>query len=348
MTEHVITSASSNPAAARFIPGCLLTPFGWAAQPLTAMIAAEPTLLPHIFQLDRPRMHVIALALAHLESEAVPEIGPVLLRRSVRQVLDRVLGRPVLGLRRVLNRLPFAVLQAENYRRLVGLLDDAESSKLLRHHADTELNDSTIEVLYQIPKQLRSAVIAVVGFVPDLDRLADGLRLLVSRGAAPSFDALVADLAARRQPDQFVARVKQLVGALPLPEALPPRQIGKARRLDCVQEIRALATAWRNCLAHYAWQVDKGDCAIYLWDDPPSPAACHVTREGRLGWVLNKPLGPKNSELEPGQIDLIWRTFADAGVPQCRAVCGLERILQSDCDHRMRPSRRPAAARAEA
>jgi hypothetical protein len=129
-----------------------------------------------------------------------------------------------------------------------------------------------------------------------------------------------------------VARVKQLVGALPLPEALPPRQIGKARRLDCVQEIRALATAWRNCLAHYAWQVDKGDCAIYLWDDPPSPAACHVTREGRLGWVLNKPLGPKNSELEPGQIDLICSTFANAGVAQYRAVCGLERILQSDCD----------------
>jgi hypothetical protein len=90
-------------------PGYLLTPFGWAAQLVTKMIMADPALLPHIFQLDRPRMHVIALALANLDSKAVPEIGPVLVRGSVKDVLDRVLGRPVPGLRRVLNRLPFAV-----------------------------------------------------------------------------------------------------------------------------------------------------------------------------------------------------------------------------------------------
>jgi hypothetical protein len=155
-------------------------------------------------------------------------------------------------------------------------------------------------------------------------------------------DALVADLAARQQPGQFVARVRQLVAALPLPEALPPRQIGKACRLDCVQEIRALAKAWRNCLADYGWRVDNGECAIYLWDDPASPAACHVTRAGRLGWVLHDCLGPKNSDLEPEQVDLIYSTFAAAGVAQYRTVYALERVLQSDCDT---ASGRRAAAR---
>ena len=42
------------------VPGYLFTPFGWAAQPLAAMIQSEPGLLTHVFELDRPRMHVIA------------------------------------------------------------------------------------------------------------------------------------------------------------------------------------------------------------------------------------------------------------------------------------------------
>ena len=49
------------------VPGYLVTPFGWAAQPLAAMIQADPELLTHVFELDRVRMHVIALALAHLD-----------------------------------------------------------------------------------------------------------------------------------------------------------------------------------------------------------------------------------------------------------------------------------------
>ena len=44
------------------VPGYLLTPFGWAAKPLAAIIQSDPALLRHIFELDRPRMHVIALA----------------------------------------------------------------------------------------------------------------------------------------------------------------------------------------------------------------------------------------------------------------------------------------------
>ena len=48
------------------VPGYLFTPFGWAARPLAMMIQSEPGLLTHVFELDRPRMHVIALALAHL------------------------------------------------------------------------------------------------------------------------------------------------------------------------------------------------------------------------------------------------------------------------------------------
>jgi len=34
------------------VPGYLLTPFGWAAKPLAAIIQSDPALLRHIFELD--------------------------------------------------------------------------------------------------------------------------------------------------------------------------------------------------------------------------------------------------------------------------------------------------------
>ena len=47
--------------------GYLLTPFGWAAHHIAAIVHFEPGLMTHVFELDKPRMHVIALALAHLD-----------------------------------------------------------------------------------------------------------------------------------------------------------------------------------------------------------------------------------------------------------------------------------------
>ena len=57
-----------------------------------------------------------------------------------------------------------------------------------------------------------------------------GLRWLASRGAAASFDALVADLAAQAQPGQFVARLNKLVSELPLPQTLPSAAFSASAR----------------------------------------------------------------------------------------------------------------------
>ena len=45
------------------------------------MVQAEPSLLADLFAISRPRMHLIALALAHLDTQVPPEIGPFLVRR---------------------------------------------------------------------------------------------------------------------------------------------------------------------------------------------------------------------------------------------------------------------------
>ena len=317
--------AAPHPTEAKLVPGYLLTPFGWAAQLLAGMVDAEPDLLAHVFELDRQRMHVIALALAHLDGNPPPQLGPVLLRGSARDLLHRVLGRSPVGIKRVLRRLPFAVLSQLSYRRLVQLLDNPQATKLLHHLPDAEITDSMIGVLYEVPAPLRAVALATRGLIHKL--FPEGLRLLASRGAAPSFDLLVADLATRSQPGQFVARIKDLVASLPLPQTLPPAQIGIARRLDSTGEVCALANQWKNCLGERTVQIDAGECAIYLWDDPTAPAVCQVTRHGRLGWFLSEALGPRNIEPEPEQMQQIRSAFADAGIPASSVACAIDCIL---------------------
>lgn len=57
----------------RIRPGFLFEPFGWAAGTLTAIVMARPSLLSDLISIDSKRMHLIALALAHLNDEATPE-----------------------------------------------------------------------------------------------------------------------------------------------------------------------------------------------------------------------------------------------------------------------------------
>jgi hypothetical protein len=63
---HVASAASHKRSTTR-LPGFLLSPFGWAAEPLAVMVNAERTLLADLFEMSQPRMHLIALALAHLQ-----------------------------------------------------------------------------------------------------------------------------------------------------------------------------------------------------------------------------------------------------------------------------------------
>jgi hypothetical protein len=70
-----VNPAVAGPTANRLVPGYLFTPFGWAGHYLAAMVDSEPGLWVHIFELDRPRMHLIALALAHLDCELTPELA---------------------------------------------------------------------------------------------------------------------------------------------------------------------------------------------------------------------------------------------------------------------------------
>ena len=125
--------------------GHLLAPFGWAADALATMVKAEPKLLIHLFELDSARMHLIALAFAHI-TDVPPEILLLLLNGPVRETTEQILGHYPSGIKRVLDHLPGEVLAPENYRHLIELLADPTTAKLL-HHAQL-IDDRTIKTLH--------------------------------------------------------------------------------------------------------------------------------------------------------------------------------------------------------
>jgi hypothetical protein len=196
------------------LPGYLMAPFGWAAKPLVAMLEADPTLYRALFTLNRQRMHLIALALAHWPDETDPSRGRLLLGGAPAAVLDSILDRRPVGLKRALGRLPVSVLPRESYRHLIELLEDPAVAKLI-YHVES-LTGDCICLLHDVPAPLRRIVaLAVDDLLLNPTGLMDGLRFLASRGAAPSFDALIAELGAIRQPAQMMAHIANLVRQLP-------------------------------------------------------------------------------------------------------------------------------------
>jgi hypothetical protein len=234
-------------------------------------------------------------------------------------------NRPV-GIDRVLSHLPPKVLTAESYRNLVDLLNDPVTAKFLHHTAS--ITDLKITSLHRLPAALRS--VAIMSMFSPFGRMflfVDGRRFLASRTGLP-FESLANQLGALDQPDQVAAKITQLVDGLPLPDTLPPIEIGGFRRLDAVAEIRDLAKNWQNCLADCLFNVNEGTSAIYLSDH--RQAVCFLCRHGRMGWFLLQAKGPKNAAIEPHQLAQIHAAFADAGIPQSSMIEAIKSIIKTD------------------
>ena len=307
-------------------PGFLLEPLGWVQDRLRQAIEVEPRLVELLFDLDHARMHLIALALAHMNGDVTPDLALMLLQESRKTILNLSVGHRPVGIGRALRRLPPKVLAAEIYRKLVDLLDDPVPAKFL-HHTDS-ITDLLITGLHNLPPALRTAAImAMFNRIDGMIWFADGLRVLASRTDLP-FDALAKEIGALDQPDQVAAKIRQLVDGLPLLDTLPPVEIGGFWRLDTVAEIRDLAKNWRNCLAGYLFSVNDGTSAIYLSEQ--LEAVCSVGRHGRMGWFLVQTKGPRNADIDPNQLAEIHAAFAAAGIPPSSNIEAIKSIIKTD------------------
>jgi hypothetical protein len=304
-------------------PGFLLEPLGWVQGRLTKAIEDEPDLIDLVFGLDHPRMHLMALALAHMTDEVTSDLAAILLQGPRTAILNLSVGHCSVGIGRALRHLPTKVFPSEIYSNLVDLLDDPVTGKFLHHTGS--ITDLIITSLYNLPPALRRpAIMAMFNQIDGMISFTDGLRFLGSRTGLP-FDALVNQIGALDQLDQVVATIRQLVDSLPLPDTLPPVEIGVFRRLDAIAEIRQLAKNWENCLADYLFNINEGTSAIYLSDH--LEAVCFLCRHGRMGWFLVQAKGPRNSAIVPDHLAQIHDAFANAGIPSSSMIEPIKNII---------------------
>src|SRR5665647_1178797 len=169
-------------------PGFLIEPLGWVQDRLTKAIEVKPNLIELLFDIDHARMHLMALALAHLPNEVIPDLALMLLQGSRNTILNFSLGQRPIGIDRVLSHLPPKVLSAESYRNLIDLLNDPAIARFLHHRAS--IPEPIITGLHSLPLVLRTAAImAMFNRIDEMTRFVDGLRILAAR-AGLAFDLL--------------------------------------------------------------------------------------------------------------------------------------------------------------
>jgi hypothetical protein len=307
-------------------PGFLIEPLGWVADRLAKAIEAETSLINLLFDINQPRMHLMALALAHLPADVSPEVALFLLQGFREPILNLGLGdhHPV-GIDRALQHLPPEVLPAESYRNLVNLLDDPVTAKYFYHRQP--IDDEIITGVFNLPRALRRpSILAMFDDINGMDRFAEGLNCLAVRAGLP-FELLAQEIGSLSQPAQVIGKIRQLTESLPLLDTLPPAKVGPYRRIDRIAEIRDLAKDWQNCLAGYALNITDATCAIYRTDPPDEPAACFVYRQWRLGWFLQQAKGPKNIDLAPDHLAQTYKVFADAGVHNSAIIDAVKNMV---------------------
>ena len=287
----------------------LLEPLGWTRQPLSCVVALDPDLLAHLIRIDRQRMHLVALGLAHARREVTPALAWLLLERSRKEITEVIFGYQATGLGRVLRHLPDRVLAANTYRKLIELLNDDVTATFLHHSAS--ISEATLIALHKLPPMLRRpAIITTLDRVDGPTGVIPGLRLLAVRAGVP-FDRVATEVGALDQPQQLAAKIRSLVDALPLPETVPPGKSehfgGSIAQLNSERLAKPGETVWPS-----AWPAfNDGTFAIYLSDE--WQVACLLRRHGRLGWLLAQAKGPGNCDIDPDRLTEIQAAFDDVG-----------------------------------
>jgi hypothetical protein len=288
---------------------------------------AHPNLAVKLLEIDKARFHLVAFILSLSCGPTEPTVVEYALTHAMRDVL-RHLGFPHLrGARRALGCLPDSVLEPEEYQLLARLLAEPGAAKLL-HHVD-KITPAFLSNIDALPLALRTHVLAeIIGDLPDGS--INFLRWIeIAAGRLPGITSsdLVSMFGECRSPIQLRGRLSKLVDTFPALEAVPPKTVGDATRIDAASTVRQIGKLYQNCLSTYrAFEID-GSSFFYHWQNSRSEAVCQVVRSGHLGWFLSECLGPSNESLAEDVAGDVVATFQAVGIYSAKIAETYRHIL---------------------
>jgi hypothetical protein len=335
-----IPFSGAAPAFGKADPSSLLTHLACEFAPRVARIWPAPH--GPFLTASAARRQLVCLALA-LGCD-VTALRDILLHDRLRRAIAAVLGEAApAGLERALGRMGEVAWPAEAGRKLLDLLADPVTAKLLRHAE--RLDADLVRRLAALPPPMgRAARLA-------LELNADGVAVLGEAYAALRFrdGAAAADAAAARWAD--AGSVHRLFDAVrddlaPEPMAPPHPGAGRLKALASKAALRDAARRFRNCLAGETPQAATGWSAFYEWEGPPG-AVVEITRDHVFGWRLEQARLADNAAVPLSVRKAILGDLALMGVHVGRSGWELHRLLHADVG-RGYPLRPAAEAAAEA
>lgn len=308
------------------MPGLLLQPFGWAAEPLMRLALAEPRLLAHLTDLTALRLHVIAFYLAvHGDDRDDSATAAFIASARSWSILERALGGPPQRLLGLLRRLPDQAMSIATYKQLAAITSNAMLVNIMIRQSKLRAVD--IERLAKTSPVLLAGPLQKV-LASDMRKLAAVVE--TAAWFSQRWNMEVTDrFAAIRSLAESSRLTSELLRTLPPVPRLPPRVVGHARMIETDQELARAERMGRNCLSSYAAQITQLKCAIYIWDDGDEPIYIEVRRRDELGWCLADMKVANNSPPPDERQKLVDHAFDVAGIDSNAVAISLNLLLLS-------------------
>ena len=308
------------------MPGLLLQPFQWAAEPLMRLALAEPRLLAHLTDLTALRLHVITFYLAvHGDDCDDSATAAFLSSARSRNILERALARPPGRLLGLLRRLPDQAMSIATYKQLAAITSNVTLVNIMMKQS--KLRGIDIERLAKTPPVLLAGPLQKV-LASDLSKLAAVVETVA--WFAHRWSIEVTDrFAAVRSLAELSQLTSELLRTLPAVPRLPPLVVGHAKMIETHQELARAARTGRNCLGSYATQIAQLKCAIYIWDDGDEPIYIEVKRKDELGWFVADMKIANNRSPPEERRKLVDHAFDVAGIDSNAVAINLNFLLLS-------------------
>jgi hypothetical protein len=314
------------PAPARTGPSSLLKLVAGEFAPALADVWPEP----HTpFLASSPaRRHLACLALALGRNLA--RIADVVLEGRIRRSIEAAVDRAPAGLERALARLGDTAWPADSYRRLLDLLADPASAKLLRHAE--AIDPALIARLGLLPPAMGRSLALAALITDDAARaVAESAGAIACRSGAAVAEAAAARWAGLETEAALFEAVRE--DLYPEPPAPPFPATDRLKPLATKAALREAARRYENCLATRVNHAVGGFSAYYEWTGGgpiDGGAIVEIGRDAIFGWRLEEAKGPKNAVLDKDVRAELVADLAALGVYVGRSGWQLERALCAD------------------